>query len=261
MLYLTWLDLNSWLIELDQVRILVDPWLVGPMTLGLPAWLLRFERTQTRSCPEPLDMILLSQGLPDHAHAASLETLDRQIPLVCPPSAADLVQRLGFQQITVLKPGETFYLKDQLTFQATLGAPLGPLRQENGYILRSRSSGQSLYYEPHGFPDPKLANQAPVDVVITPIIDVTLPLIGPIIAGLTHGLELAQSLTPQVIIPTAQPGNVTIAGILPHLLQAPTQPETLAERLPTLEHPPQILQLEPWERTAIALATPEPLVV
>lgn len=38
---LTWLDNNSWLIDLDNVRILLDPWLVGPLTVGNQEWLLK----------------------------------------------------------------------------------------------------------------------------------------------------------------------------------------------------------------------------
>jgi len=40
-MYLTWLDSNSWLIELAGKRILLDPWLVGDLTFGNLTWLFR----------------------------------------------------------------------------------------------------------------------------------------------------------------------------------------------------------------------------
>ncbi len=253
MLHLTWLDLNTWLVELDDCRILVDPWFVGPMTLGLPAWALRLDRPQPRPIPENLDLVLISQGLPDHAHAPSLTALDRHLPIIGPPSAANLVKNLGFTAMTVLQPGEIWQLEDRLKIQATVGAPIGPLRQENGYVLRAGRSGDSLYYEPHGFPDPNLSTLAPVDVVITPMVDVSLPVIGPIIAGASHGLELVNSLQPQVIVPTAELGNLQASGLLAPLLQPPPSSPTLIEKLKGLDQAPKLLKLTPGEPTAIPL--------
>jgi L-ascorbate metabolism protein UlaG (beta-lactamase superfamily) len=36
---LTYFDSNSWLIEIDGKRILLDPWLVGDLTFGSLTWL------------------------------------------------------------------------------------------------------------------------------------------------------------------------------------------------------------------------------
>lgn len=251
-LYLTWLDLNSWLVELDNQRILIDPWLVGPMTFGLPAWLLELTRLTPRPCPETIDLILLSQGLPDHTHPPSLQQLDPQIPLLCPPSASEIVEKLGFHQISVLHHGETYALGN-IQIQATLGSPIGPLRQENGYVLQSPASGCCLYYEPHGYHDPALSNFAPIDVVITPISDVHVPLLGTIIAGKTQGLELVTAVQPQVIIPTAQPGEIQATGLLARLLQGLDMGDTLEPDLAQLPNPPQVLHLTSGQRQEIAL--------
>ncbi|AFY60741.1 MBL fold metallo-hydrolase [Synechococcus sp. PCC 6312] len=258
-LCLTWLDLNSWLVELDNQRILIDPWLVGPMTFGLPAWLLQFTRLTSRPCPERIDLILLSQGLPDHTHAPSLQQLDPQIPLLCPPSASEIVQKLGFQQVTVLDHGDRYSL-GEIHVHATLGSPIGPLRQENGYVLKSQASGCSLYYEPHGYHDPALSNFAPIDVVITPISDVNLPLLGTIIAGKSHGLELVTAVNPQVIVPTAQPGEIQATGLLARLLHALDMSETLETALAQFAHPPQVLHLSPGQRHEISLK-PSPALI
>ncbi|MGL6282525.1 MAG: MBL fold metallo-hydrolase, partial [Microcoleaceae cyanobacterium] len=38
-MYLTWLDSNSWLIEIADRKLLIDPWLVGPLVFGNFTWL------------------------------------------------------------------------------------------------------------------------------------------------------------------------------------------------------------------------------
>jgi L-ascorbate metabolism protein UlaG (beta-lactamase superfamily) len=45
----TWLDSNSWLIELGGRRMLIDPWLVGELVFGQQAWLFKGEHPQPRS--------------------------------------------------------------------------------------------------------------------------------------------------------------------------------------------------------------------
>jgi L-ascorbate metabolism protein UlaG (beta-lactamase superfamily) len=59
-----------------------------------------------------------------------------------------------------------------------------------------------------------------VDVVITPIIDLALPLVGPIIKGTKSALELAKMLQPQVMLPTAAGGDVVYEGLLVSFLRA-----------------------------------------
>ncbi|NJO70763.1 MAG: MBL fold metallo-hydrolase, partial [Oscillatoriales cyanobacterium RM1_1_9] len=56
-MYLTWLDSNSWLLEMGQKRILIDPWLVGPLVFGNLPWLFKGERLQPRGIPESIDLI------------------------------------------------------------------------------------------------------------------------------------------------------------------------------------------------------------
>ncbi|NET37746.1 MAG: MBL fold metallo-hydrolase, partial [Cyanothece sp. SIO1E1] len=78
----------------------------------------------------------------------------------------------------------------------------------------------TVYYEPHGFHSPTLKEMAPIDVVITPIIDVAIPLVGPIIKGTQSALEVATWLKPQVMLPTAEAGEVVYQGFLPSILKA-----------------------------------------
>lgn len=217
---ITWLDSNSWLIDIGGQRILVDPWLVGELVFGQQAWLFKGEHPHPRPLPEAIDLILLSQGLEDHAHVPTLTALDRSIPVVGSPNAAKVAEGLGYSRVTTLNHGETFTLNHQVTVKAVPGAPVGPTLVENGYILRETVSGAALFYEPHGFHRAELQQESPVDVVITPIMDLALPLVGAIIRGQKGALELVDWLQPQVVLPTADAGEVIYSGLLISWLKA-----------------------------------------
>jgi len=202
-MHLTWLDSNSWLIEMGGQRILLDPWLIGSLVFGNLPWFFKGDRPTQRSIPENIDLILLSQGLEDHAHPPTLQKLDHSIPVVASPNAAKVVQGLGYRNVTVLPHGDTFSFASLLKIQATPGSPIGPMLVENGYLLTDLTSDSTLYYEPHGYHSTSLKEFAPIDVVITPIIDLEIPLLGPIIKGRKSALQVVEWLKPQVIIPTA----------------------------------------------------------
>jgi L-ascorbate metabolism protein UlaG (beta-lactamase superfamily) len=249
-MYLTWLDSNSWLIELADKRILLDPWLVGSLTFGLD-WLFKGNLRQERPIPESIDLILLSQGLADHAHPETLQRLDKSIPVVGSPSAAKVAQAIGFTTVTALNHGDAFTLDQHIKIQAIPGSPLGPTVQENGYLLKALDSGVTLYYEPHGYHDSNLKDFAPIDVVITPLIDLALPLVGPIIKGTESALELAKQVKPQVILPTAAGGDVSFEGLLISVLKAVGTIDDFRAKLVQNHLTTQVLEPKPGSRTEI----------
>lgn len=228
---LTYLGSNSWLWQWENLNILVDPWLVDDLVFADLTWLFRGIRQENPpELPERIDLILLSQGLADHAHPPTLKMLDKQIPLVGSPNAAQVARDLGFETVTSLDHGETYTLQEQIEIRALPGAPIG-LEQENAYLLTALKPNQRLYYEPHGFPPEEVKTYAPVDVVINPIVNLELPLVGPVINGQASALQLAQWLKPQAIIGTAAGGKVEFEGILLSLLQAKGSAEEARSRL------------------------------
>ncbi len=233
-MFLTWLDSNTWLLEIGGKRVLIDPWLVGSLIFSNLDWLFKGSRSQSRPIPENIDLILLSQGLEDHTHTPTLKFLDHTIKVVASPNAAKVVQQLGYTQVTVLDHGETFNLNNQVEIKAFPGSPIGPIQVEikafpgspigpilveNGYFIKELESGLSLYYEPHGYHSPENQQFAPVDVMITPCVDAALPLIGQIIKGNDSALEAVKWLQPQVMIPTAIPGDALYEGFMMKLIQ------------------------------------------
>ncbi|GAB4216776.1 MAG: MBL fold metallo-hydrolase [Synechococcales cyanobacterium] len=227
----TWLDANSWLWEWGSLRILVDPWLVGDLLFADLPWLFRGSREREVPIPTDLSAILLSQGLPDHAHLPTLRRLVERDPqqfLIASPAGAKVARQIGFTQVIALAPGQTFTL-DSLVIAALPGAPIGPIQRENAYILRHPQG--SLYYEPHGFPSPELQQQEAVDVVISPIQDMTLPVLGAIIQGQASILPLAHHLKPHLILPTAMAAEVRYQGVLAQWLRFSGSAEQLRQDL------------------------------
>jgi L-ascorbate metabolism protein UlaG (beta-lactamase superfamily) len=252
-MYLTWLDSNSWLIELgsegSELQILLDPWLVGPLSFG--DWFFRAERPQDRPIPAKIDLILLSQGLPDHAHPQTLAQLDKSIPVIASPAATKVVQGLGFQQVQTLEHGQSLQ-QGNVQIQATVGSPVGPGANENGYVLTETHTGEKLYYEPHGYHNPNLAQLAPVGVVITPLVSIDL-LFAPFIKGGQSALQLVEWLQPQVIMSTAAGGDVTFGGLLTRLLRIRDGVEMVRQQLATQQSPVQVLDPQPGERFQVPL--------
>ena len=75
----TYFGANGWLLEIGDCRVLVDPWLSGSLVFPPGAWMLRGELPHPWPVPENLDLLLLTQGLADHAHQPSLKLLPRNL--------------------------------------------------------------------------------------------------------------------------------------------------------------------------------------
>ncbi len=218
-MYLTYFDANSWLIDIEGIRILLDPWLVGDLTFGNITWFFRGVKNKAHAIPENIDLILLSQGLPDHAHIPTLQELDHHIPVVASPNAEKIVQKLGYSTITSLAHGESYKIKDRVEIKSIKGSPIGPTLIENAYIIKGLESGKTLYYEPHGYHSQEVKTSESIDVVIAPIVNLTLPVIGPFIRGQKYALELCQAIKPQVILSTAAGDDVGYQGLLAAILR------------------------------------------
>ena len=216
---LTYLDSNSWLIEIDGQRILLDPWLVGELVFSDQAWLYRSQKNNPQPIPQNIDLILLSQGLEDHAHPPTLKKLDKQIPVVASPNATEVVKKLGYNKITTLDHNQSFQL-NKIEIKAVPGSPIGPTLVENGYLIKGLESGKSIYYEPHGNHSDSLKSAAPIDVIITPIVSLKLPVVGAVIKGQETALQVCKWLKPQVILSTAAGGDVESEGLLTPLIKA-----------------------------------------
>jgi L-ascorbate metabolism protein UlaG (beta-lactamase superfamily) len=215
----TYFGANGWLLQIAGLRVLVDPWLVGSLVFPPGPWLFQGELAAPWPIPEQLDLLLLTQGLPDHCHPPTLERLDRGLPVVGSAQAAAKVRALGFERVEALSPGQCTALAtpggEPLRIEATAGAPVPMV--ENGYLLSHSSA--SLYLEPHGF----LAGveQLPprrLDAVITPVVDLGLPLAGAFVKGRSVLPELLERFQPHTVLASTSGGEVRYSGLLSRIL-------------------------------------------
>jgi L-ascorbate metabolism protein UlaG (beta-lactamase superfamily) len=250
---LTWFDSNSWLIEMAGARVLLDPWLVGDLMFGNTPWFFKATHRQAITIPDNISFVLLSQGLPDHAHVQTLQQLDRSIPIVGSPNAAKVAQSLGFGSITALAHTETFIWNQALEVRAFPGSLVGPNLVENAYLLTDLQTAIKLYYEPHGNHSSTLKAIAPVDVVIAPLVNLKLPLVGAFIQGGDRALELMQWLQPQVVLPTTIEGDIEYEGFLNKLIAAEGTLEEFGDRLHQILPATQVLMPTPKQRISIPL--------
>ena len=159
----TYLGSNGWLIKFDKTNVIIDPWLTGDLVFPPGEWFFKGSLENEVFIEEDINLILLTQGLPDHCHIPSLKKFKNNIDIICPNSAKGILEKSGFTSIKVLNPTEKIYQKG-LEIEATAGAPVPQI--ENGYIVKD-FDGRGFYIEPHGYLDQRLKPQE-IDAVITP---------------------------------------------------------------------------------------------
>jgi len=209
----TYYGANGWLLQFDKTRILIDPWLNGSLTFPPGDWLIKGELKHSIDAPEEIDYLLLTQGQPDHTHPPTLEKLSKTIPVVASKSASEIVSKMGFENVNTLRPGEVFS-HNNLNIKATSGAFVPNI--ENGYIIDHNLD--SVYIEPHGFLDKNIKSRY-IDLVITPVIDFSLPIAGKFIKGKSVLPEILKLFKPSTVLASTTGGDITFSGLINNLIK------------------------------------------
>tara|TARA_B100000212_G_scaffold327825_1_gene291479 strand:- start:579 stop:1292 length:714 start_codon:yes stop_codon:yes gene_type:complete len=204
----TYLGSNGWIIEFMKTRIVIDPWLVGDLIFPPGGWFFKGTIKDEIQTPENINLILLTQGLPDHCHIPSLKKFPRKTNIICSKSAFKTLDELNFESINIMKPGENLKFND-IKIEATSGAAVPQI--ENGYILESDDG--SFYIEPHGFLD-KTIKPRKLDAVITPTKNLQLPILGPFVKGADVIPNLVKLFKPSYILSSTTGGKAQFSGIL-----------------------------------------------
>ncbi|EAZ92206.1 MBL fold metallo-hydrolase [Crocosphaera chwakensis] len=244
---LTWLDNNSWLIEISGKRILLDPWLVGPLVFGNLDWLFKGVKSNAYDVNKPIDLILLSQGLDDHAHIPTLKELDHNIPVVASPNATKVVKELGYTDIRTLEHGDSYTLDETIDIKAFPGSLVGPQLVENAYIINDLTEGQKLYYEPHGNHCSELQGEGDIDIILTPVVGISILHLLPILQGQQTTLKLCQTLKPKFILPTAGAKETEYEGLLVSLLRQEGTIDKFRQQLQNNNLATQVMTPNPGE--------------
>ena len=218
----TYLGSNGWLIKFKKTNLIIDPWLKGDLIFPPGKWFFKGSLEEEISIDKKIDIILLTQGLPDHCHVPTLEMFSKNIPIICPKSAVETLKNIGFSSIKVLKPTEKTNLFN-LSFEATAGAPVPQI--ENGYIVKD-DQDNGFYIEPHGFLDENL-NKQDLDAVITPTKNLELPLVGSFVKGADVIPKLIKKFNPKFILSSTVGGDAKYSGFLNNFISVQDYEEEL----------------------------------
>ena len=205
----TYLGSNGWLIRFDKTNLLIDPWLTGDLVFPPGEWFFKGSLDKEIVIEEKINIILLTQGLPDHCHIPSLIKFKKNIDIICPKSAKDILKNSGFTSLKIIKPSDKIK-QHGLEIEATAGAPVPQI--ENGYIVKD-DKGRGFYIEPHGYLDENLKSQE-IDAVITPIINLELPLVGSFVKGADVIPKLINTFNPKYILSSTAGGEAKYTGLL-----------------------------------------------
>ena len=218
----TYLGSNGWLIKFKKNNLIIDPWLKGDLIFPPGEWFFKGSLEKEISINQDIDVILLTQGLPDHCHIPTLEMFRKDIPIICPRSACEILKKIGFISIKTLKPTEKTHLLN-LSIEATAGAPVPQI--ENGYIVRD-DEDNSFYIEPHGYLDQNLDKQD-LDAVITPTKNLELPLVGSFVKGADVIPKLINKFNPKFILSSTVGGDAKYSGFLNNFISVQEYKEEL----------------------------------
>ena len=203
--YLQRINMDStWLVVMDGVRFLVDPWLVGTETDGFK-WLNRQWHVQSVMPPESVpefDAILITQPYDDHCHIATLKELYKGKPV--------FADRRGYGKIKKHLPDADLHRVNEKTREIVrfkgVEFYLSPTDMlYNGCLIRS--AGKSVLYLPHGIEikDRYVKHfPSPVDVVLTSASTFTLPfwLGGKVAKGIENVKQVQRLFGPGQIFTT-----------------------------------------------------------
>ncbi len=209
----TYLGSNGWLIKFKKTNLIIDPWLKGDLIFPPGEWFFKGSLEEEILIDKEIDIILLTQGLPDHCHIPTLEMFRKDIPIICPNSAVKTLEEIGFSSIKVLKPTEKTK-QFNLIFEATAGAPVPQI--ENGYIVKD-DQDNGFYIEPHGYLDENI-NKQNLDAVITPTKNLELPLLGSFVKGADVIPKLINKFNPKFILSSTIGGDAKYSGFLNNII-------------------------------------------
>jgi L-ascorbate metabolism protein UlaG (beta-lactamase superfamily) len=161
----TWLGHSTVVIEIDGTRLVTDP------ALRRRIWHLRRSEAVSAAALGELDGILVSHAHFDHLDLASLEQLDRSLPVVVPRGAGVLVAGRGFGRVLEVATGEELALggvrvRATHAEHASGRGPFSPRSSALGYLV---SGSATVYFAGDTDLFEGMSELGPLDLALLPI--------------------------------------------------------------------------------------------
>jgi L-ascorbate metabolism protein UlaG (beta-lactamase superfamily) len=161
----TWLGHSTVVIEIDGTRLVTDP------ALRRRIWHLRRSEAVNAAALGELDGILVSHAHFDHLDLASLEQLDRSLPVVVPRGVGELVRRQGFGRVLEVATGDKLDLggvrvRATHAEHASGRGPFSPRSSALGYVV---SGSVAVYFAGDTDLFDGMAELGPLDLALLPV--------------------------------------------------------------------------------------------
>lgn len=214
-------DYQSWGIRGGGAWVVIDPWLVGDVTVGGGVLFRRRHRRPPAFAPDTLprpDLLVVTAAFGDHMVLPTLRALDRSVPVWAQGDAARVLGRLGYGDVATAVAGDERHVPGAdggLVLRAV--APDRPYRTSSiGLRVEEPATGARLYLETHVVADDALAAVGPVDVAVLPVESVRL--LGTTFAmDGARALAVVDALDAHVVVPTGTEPRAA-GGLLPWFL-------------------------------------------
>lgn len=142
-------DYQSWMIEVGDKRVAIDPWLREELILPPGPWMFARRRPLPMGGPEAVrdvDALVLSAPFGDHCDEQTLSVLSRDVPVFANQAAAKRARGFGFRNIEIMKDGARVSPFDGLTLEGI--APGFPYHKDSlGFVFEADE--KRAYLETH----------------------------------------------------------------------------------------------------------------
>jgi L-ascorbate metabolism protein UlaG (beta-lactamase superfamily) len=196
---------NSWLIGLDGLTILVDPWLEGTEIDFFPWFNTQWHRTKPLDYSDlpKFDAVLITQKYPDHYHKVTLKKLNPSLVIVPSSIEKNIKKLLPEAEIISLGKKSDFFQRNGVKINFFASSRLiDPIYD----ALLISDEKESLFLATHGyfFQQTEKISKLPIKILICPFNEFQLPFFlgGTISPGLKGILHLSEKLNPEFIVAT-----------------------------------------------------------
>lgn len=239
------IDINSWIFETSEKRMLLDPWLTPVASMPPVIYMQRLD-----SVPEhlsvknlgTLDAIIITHQDIDHCDPKTLKAINKDVLAIGPKKVCKVLRKQKFNNIQQIDTWNSFDCGD-VKITAVPGAH-PKFTEINGYIFES--NGITIYFagDTQLIPEmEQISEKFKIDVALIPIIGVIFPFFGQVTMGPYEAVKLLKKLDCQSMMPNSY-GNIKISGIAGRL----------AKTVGTLE---QFIELASHELPDLEIILPE----